>query len=79
MGHLFENFDVSLGTTTSRIYLVKSQEICAISVPFNVIEMVSYIYIYIYIYSIYTPCFGLNTVKDTFLLQKLLVTVILHA
>ena len=76
MGHLFENFDVSLGTTTSRIYLVKSQEICAISVPFNVIEMVSYIYI---VYSIYTPCFGLNTVKDTFLLQKLLVTVILHA
>ena len=77
MGHLFENFDVSLGTTTSRIYLVKSQEICAISVPFNVIEM-AYIYS-IYIYSIYTPCFGLNTVKDTFLLQKLLVTVILHA
>ena len=40
MGDLFENFDVSLGTKASCICLLKCQENCAISVPFNVIEMV---------------------------------------
>ena len=36
---LFKNFYISLGTTTSGIFLVKSQGFAA-SVPFNVIEMV---------------------------------------